>query len=179
METATQFPIIKWAQRKDRLYITIDVVHSEKPTIEIIEGTKLKYLGMSGSKKYAFEIELHDEVVKEESKYTLDSRNIFLNIKKKTSGPHWPSLTKNNVKYKWIQVDWAYYVEEDEEEEGSQPNFDGQDFGDLGGEMDEDDEPPKDECGCGHEHGKEHEHHHEEGQSAEKKADLADLDKEQ
>jgi hypothetical protein len=178
METTSQFPIIKWAQRKDCLYITIDVVHTEKPTIEIIDGKKLKYIGTSASKKYAFEIELHDEVVKEESKYTLDSRNIFLNIKKKTSGPHWPSLT--TVKYKWIQVDWAYFVEEDEEEEATQPNFDGQDFGDLGGEMDEDDEPPKGECGCGHDHDHEHEHeNHQEEANADKKADLSDLDKEQ
>ena len=134
----------------------------------------------------AFEIEFNDEVVKEESKYTLDSRNIFLKIKKKTSGPYWPRLTKDNVKYQWIQVDWAYYTEEDEEGEVAQPNFDGQDFGDLGGEMDEDDEPPKDECGCGHDHDHAHEHAHEhqegdkkEEGNADKKADLSDLDKEQ
>ena len=187
MEGKTQFPILKWAQRKDLLYITINVVHTDKPTVEIIDGKTLKYAGSDGVKKYAFEIEFNDEVVKEESKYTLDSRNIFLKIKKKTSGPYWPRLTKDNVKYQWIQVDWAYYTEEDEEDEVAQPNFDGQDFGDLGGEMDEDDEPPKDECGCGHDHDHAHEHAHEpqeggdkkEEGNADKKADLSDLDKEQ
>jgi hypothetical protein len=52
--------------------------------------------------------------------------------------------------------------------------------------MDEDDEPPKDECGCGHDHDHAHEHAHEQQEgdkkeegSADKKADLSDLDKEQ
>ena len=39
MTSKTQFPILKWAQRKDKLFITINVVHSKKPTIEI-DGKK-------------------------------------------------------------------------------------------------------------------------------------------
>ena len=81
--TGSQFPILKWAQRKDRLYITILVVHTKKPTIEIIENKTLKYSGTDGQKNYAFEIELFDEVLKEESKYNLEARNVFLNIKKR------------------------------------------------------------------------------------------------
>lgn len=157
----TQFPILKWAQRKDRLFITINVVHSSKPSVDILEGKKLKYAGTDGKTQYAFEIELYDEVLKEESKYNLDARTIFLNLKKKTEGPYWPRLLKENLKYQWIQVDWVYYVDEDEEEEAKQPNFDGQDFGNLNDELDEDDEVQEDKK--------------EEG---EKKADLSDLDKE-
>ena len=157
----TQFPILKWAQRKDRLFITINVVHSSKPSVDIVEGKKLKYAGTDGKTQYAFEIELYDEVLKEESKYNLDARTIFLNLKKKTEGPYWPRLLKENLKYQWIQVDWVYYVDEDEEEEAKQPNFDGQDFGNLNNELDEDDEVQEDKK--------------EEG---EKKADLSDLDKE-
>lgn len=163
-----QFPILKWAQRKDRLFITINVVHTQKPIVEIIEGKKLKYSGTDGATNYAFEIEFYDEVVKDESKYNLDARTIFLIIKKKTEGPHWPRLLKENLKYQWIQVDWAYYADEDEEEEAKKPNFDGQDFGDL--EMDEDDEKPEE---------KKEDEKKEEEQKEEKKADLSDLDKEE
>ena len=138
--TGTQNPILKWAQRKDRLYLTIMVVHTKKPTIDIIDNKTLKYSGTDGVKNYAFEIELFDEVIKEESKYNLDARNVFLNIKKKKEGPYWERLTKDSVKRHWIEVDWIYYTEEDEEEEAKQPDFAGQDFGDMG-EMDEDDEP--------------------------------------
>ena len=74
-----QFPTLKWAQRKDKLYITINVVHSKKPIIEI-KGKKMKYEGTDGIKNYSFEIELYDEIDTENSKYTLDTRNIFLNL---------------------------------------------------------------------------------------------------
>ena len=169
----TQFPILKWAQRKNCLYITINVVHTTKPKVDIVDGNKLIYSGTDGLKKYAFEIELFDEVNKDESKYNLDSRNAFLNIKKKTEGPFWPRLTKDNIKRQWIQVDWTYFVEEeDDDERPPAPNFDGMNFGNPD-EMDEDDELKDDhECDCGHEH-----HHHDEHKDEEKKTDLSDLDK--
>ena len=53
-----QFPTLKWAQRKDKLYITINVVHSKKPKIEI-NGKKMKYEGTDGTKNYSFDIELY------------------------------------------------------------------------------------------------------------------------
>ena len=184
MATKTQFPILKWAQRKDKLFITINVVHSKKPTIEI-EGKKMKYQGTDGTINYSFDIELYDEIDKENSKYTLDARNIFLKLKKKKEGPYWPRLTSDKVKYHWIEVDWVYFTEEDEEEEAKEPNFEGQDFGDMGGEMDEDDKPDepeeakkeekKDE-GTNTEEKKEEKA---EEKKEEKKVDLSDLDKDE
>ena len=181
MASKTQFPILKWAQRKDKLFITINVVHSKKPTIEI-EGKKMKYQGIDGNINYAFDIELYDEIDKENSKYTLDARNIFLKLKKKTEGPYWPRLTTDKVKYHWIEIDWVYFTEEDEEEEAKEPNFEGQDFGDMGGEMDEDDKPDEPQ-----EEKKEEEKKDEtkateekkEEKPEEKKADISDLDKDE
>ena len=43
----------------------------------------MKYQGTDGNINYAFDIELYDEIDKENSKYTLDARNIFLKLKKK------------------------------------------------------------------------------------------------
>ena len=144
-EQKTQFPILKWAQRKDKLFITISVVHSKKPIVDLTDGKRIKYQGTDGTVNYAFDIELYDEINKEESKYTLESRNIFLNLKKKTSGPYWPRLIKDEKKYHWIEVDWMYYAEEDEEDEATNPNKPGQGFDDMpdmgDDEMDEDDEP--------------------------------------
>ena len=142
-ETKTQFPMLKWAQRKDRLFVTINVVHSKKPIVDLTDGKRIKYQGTDGTVNYAFDIELYDEISKEESKYTLESRNIFLNLKKKTSGPYWPRLLKDEKKYHWIEVDWMYFTEEDEEDEATNPVKPGQGFDDMPdmGEMDEDDEP--------------------------------------
>ena len=53
----TQFPILKWAQRKDRLFITINVVHSAKPTVDVVDGKKVSYKGTDGKTQYAFEID--------------------------------------------------------------------------------------------------------------------------
>ena len=181
MASKTQFPIIKWAQRKDKLFITINVVHSKKPTIEI-EGKKMKYQGTDGNINYAFEIELYDEIDKENSKYTLDARNIFLKLKKKTEGPYWPRLTTDKVKYHWIEIDWVYFTEEDEEEEAKEPNFEGQDFGDMGGEMDEDDKPDEPQEEKKEEEKKDEAQNTEEKKEEkpeEKKADISDLDKDE
>ena len=133
-----QFPTLKWAQRKDKLYLTINVVHSKKPSIEI-KGKKMKYEGTDGTKNYSFDIELYDEIDTENSKYTLDTRNIFLNLKKKKEGAYWPRLTSEKAKYHWIEIDWNYFVDdEDEEEEAKEPNFEGKNLSEINAEKNED-----------------------------------------
>ena len=79
--STNQFPTLKWAQRKDKLYLTINVIHSKTPTIEI-KGKKMKYEGTDGTKNYSFDIELYDEIDTENSKYTLDTIGRVL-LKKK------------------------------------------------------------------------------------------------
>jgi prostaglandin-E synthase len=121
----TIIPSIKWAQRKDKVFITIDVVEVKNPMIDIVDGRVLKFQGSDKSHTYSFEVELYEEVDKEESKFALDTRNIFLNIKKKTKGAYWPRLTKATGKLNWVGVDWRYYIDEDDEDEETQqgPNF--------------------------------------------------------
>ena len=136
--STNQFPVLKWAQRKDKLYLTIKVIHTKKPSIEI-KGKKMKYSGTDGTKNYSFEIELFDEIDVENSKYTLDTRNIFLNLKKKKAGDYWPRLTSEKIKYHWIEIDWNYFVDdEDEEEEAKEPNFEGENLNEINGEINED-----------------------------------------
>ena len=136
--STNQFPTLKWAQRKDKLYLTINVIHSKTPTIEI-KGKKMKYEGTDGTKNYSFDIELYDEIDTENSKYTLDTRNIFLNLKKKKEGAYWPRLTSEKVKYHWIEIDWNYFVDdEDEEEEAKEPNFEGKNLSEINAEKNED-----------------------------------------
>jgi hypothetical protein len=43
METKTTIPQTKWAQRKDKLFITIDVVDIKNPVIDIVDGRILKF----------------------------------------------------------------------------------------------------------------------------------------
>lgn len=163
-------PSLKWAERKDKLYITIELNDVKDPVIELTEDNRLKFTGVSGGKTYSFDYELYADVNKEESKWTLDARNIFLNIKKKEKGPYWNYLTKDKKKNNKIHLDWNFYVEEDEEDEnmnmgGGFPGMMGgndfmnmgglggmggmgmPDMGDMGGmdDLDEDDVPEKKE----------------------------------
>lgn len=121
-------PNCKWAQRKDRIYLTIDAVDVKTPQIDIVDGKILKFKGKDKEGIYAFELELYDEVVKEESKFSLDGRNIFLNIKKQTKGPYWPRITKIKQKLNWLQNDWRNYIDEEEEHEGRKPIFPGNEY---------------------------------------------------
>ena len=160
-----QFPTLKWAQRKDKLYITINVVHSKKPIIET-KGKKMKYEGTDGTKNYSFEIELYDEIDTENSKYTLDTRNIFFNLKKKKSGDYWPRLTFDKVKFHWIEIDWNYFVDEDEEEEAKEPNFEGKNLNEISENLDNEEENTN-------------EKNEKKVEKMLEKADISDLDKEE
>lgn len=141
------FPEIKWAQRKDRLFVTIELADFENQKIDLTPDGSLKfqyvlflplyllkYLYLvfnvfafvniiifraeSHNNLYAFEIQLFDEVDVDQSKWNTKGRNIILNIaKKNTDAEHWPRLTKDKIKNSHIQIDWSKWVDEDEEDE--------------------------------------------------------------
>jgi prostaglandin-E synthase len=118
-------PHVKWAQRKDRLYITIEVENLKSPILELSNEGRIsfKYLfilkirGTADDVNYVFDLTFYGEISKEDSKISLENRNIFLEIKKKTAGPHWPRLTKESGKLNYLHFDFAHFVEEDEEDE--------------------------------------------------------------
>lgn len=152
MQKTAVNPQLKWAQRKDKTYITFDLIEVQDPQIDIVDGKVLKFSGSDKNHTYSLELELFEEISKEDSKYVFATRNIFLILKKKEKGPHWPRLTKNAGKLNFINVDWNLYCDEDDEEEGQvqQPNFGNfgqeQSFPGMGmeDEMDDEDDVPID-----------------------------------
>jgi prostaglandin-E synthase len=117
-ESKPIFPDLKWAQRKDRLFVTIDIPDCEKPVIDLKPEGRLTFNGNIKEKKYQIDLELFADVIIEESKWNLKGRNILLNIyKKDKENEYWPRLTKIKMKHPHIQVDWSKYIEEDEENE--------------------------------------------------------------
>lgn len=153
-------PNIKWAERKDKIFVTIELNEVKDPKIDITEDNHLTFTGVAEGKTYSIDLELFGEVVKSESKWTLDTRNIFLDIKKKTKGPYWNYLNKDKKKHNFIHVDWNRFIDEDEEDEkpemGGFPGMGGMgnnfmdmggmgDMGDMGDMPDEDDEEPRKE----------------------------------
>jgi hypothetical protein len=113
-------PNIKWAERKDKLFVTIQLDEVKDAKIDIIDEKVLFFSGTSAGKSYELSLDLFDEVVKADSKWTLDTRNIFMTLQKKNKGPYWHFINKDKKKYQYIHVDWALYVDEDEEDQLNQ-----------------------------------------------------------
>ena len=117
-----KFPYLSWGQKSDNVYITINVIHTKEPSI-IFSDKKLKYSGSDGYFYYEFEIELYEEVFSKQCQIKQQNRYITIILKKKRNSV-WKRLIKENKRVNWIQTDWNYYTEDDqnseEEEEGIQ-----------------------------------------------------------
>ena len=148
MEGTKLFPDLKWAQQRDRVFITIEVPELTDTKISLKEKT-LHLEGESNKKSYEADIEFFAEVVVDESKWNEKGRYLIMNISKKDkeAEEYWPRLTSEKIKNPHIKVDWSKWV--DEEEEAPEPDEGGQwdpsqmqDFnmGDFGGDSDDEDE---------------------------------------
>ena len=163
---STKFPDLKWAQRKDRVFITIDLPDVQNHKIDLNPDGKLQFEGLVKEQKYSIDLDLFKEVIMEESKWNLKGRNILLNIvKKDQDDEYWPRLTKEKIKHTHIKVDWDKWIEEDDE--NGAPNAD------LGGDFDPDN--MQDFMGQNYEDSDDEEEEETPGPE-EAKADLDDLD---
>lgn len=157
-----RLPPIKWAQRKDRVFLTIEVRDIKGEKVDL-QPESLKFSGVSDGQTYEFNLNFFDEVSVEvmriiflwkESKWNIIGFAMqFILVKKDASKEYWKRLTKETVKFQHIQVlvfriniqvDWIKYVDEDDEqEEGGKglEDWDQNKFNDFqGGGRDEDDE---------------------------------------
>lgn len=113
--TQKKFPYLSWRQKSDNVYITINVIHTKAPSI-IFSDKKLKYSGSDGYFYYEFEIELYEEVFANQCQINRQNRYITLILKKKRNN-EWKRLIKENKRVNWIQTDWNYYTEDDQNSE--------------------------------------------------------------
>ncbi|XP_069111175.1 prostaglandin E synthase 3-like isoform X2 [Argopecten irradians] len=156
-------PAVVWAQRKDKIYLTINLEDSKETTINISEN-EFHFKGKGGPEKKAYEVKLEffNEVIPSDSKYQVLPRNVPCVIKKKEEGVFWPRLVKEKQKVHWIKTDFARWKDEDDsdfdEEEpmdlnemmqnmggmggmGGMEGMDGKDEGSLSEDSDDDDLP--------------------------------------
>ncbi|KAL4423659.1 hypothetical protein ABPG75_000960 [Micractinium tetrahymenae] len=161
-------PTVLWAQRADRLLLTIDLQNCKDPQISIsndaaAKAGKLTFRGSAVSHAtgpeahtYQLDLQFYGEIDESDIKQHTTERTITLVIAKKPPHEHWPRLLKPAGKTAPnIKVDWDKWVDEDEEDEAQDPmggfdlsalqNF--QNFGaggmggmDMGGELSDDEE---------------------------------------
>ena len=79
--TETNIPTCLWAQRKDCVYVTVDVPDCKDEEITVADD-KLTFKGTSGDKQYACEMVLHAAIKADGSKYAVKARNIAFYLEK-------------------------------------------------------------------------------------------------
>jgi len=109
-------PPIRWAQRKDRVFLTVELRDIKNEKVEWLSPSELKFSGTSDGKAYGCTINLFADSNIEESKWNVSGLHMQFNLKKKED-TFWKRLTKEDKKYTHIAVDWSKWVDEDEEEE--------------------------------------------------------------
>ncbi|CAK60448.1 unnamed protein product (macronuclear) [Paramecium tetraurelia] len=142
-------PIVKWAQRKDNVFLTVEVRDLKDEKVELTTSS-LKFSASAEGVNYVFEINFFADVVVEESKWTNYGLNVrFILSKKDKTASYWTRLIKEPHKLQYLQVDWTKYIDEDDEAEEGGKGLDDWDQNkfqnfDQGG-ADEDDEEAEEE----------------------------------
>lgn len=140
-----------WAQRHDKLYITLEVfgVKEEKITLS---KDKLTFSGIrtDDNAKMAVELDFYAEVDPENSQQSISPRNVSFILKKADdTQPYWPRLVKTAQKLHYIHIDFSKWVDEDDESEDPKADnfdfpgmssFDPSQFAGFGGSGDMDEE---------------------------------------
>lgn len=128
-------PRVLWAQRHDRVYLTIEVFGVKEETINLTANS-LEFTGIRSedNAKFAVHLEFFDAIDPEESKKSISGRNVaFILMKEKDDQPYWPRLVKDTKKMHYIAIDFAKWCDEDEE--GEKGAEDLGNFGGMGGGM--------------------------------------------
>lgn len=145
-------PPVLWAQRADKLFLTIEIEDCKNPDIKL-EKDKLYFKGKSDSiqhdadhSQHELDIGFYKPINVEESKYAIRARAIeFVVIKEEPEW--WPRLLKDSTKRHWLKIDFANWKDEDDSEDesggapgmpgmgGGQPDFSEfmQQFGNMSG----------------------------------------------
>ncbi|KAF4377166.1 hypothetical protein G4B88_009158 [Cannabis sativa] len=130
----SRHPSVKWAQRSDKLYITIDLPDAQDVKLKLEPEGKFLFSAISGADKipYELDLDLFDKVDVNESKASVGLRNIRYLVKK-SEDKWWSRLLKQAGKAPvFLKVDWEKWVDEDEEHENNNKEVENDmDFGDL------------------------------------------------
>ncbi|XP_057538920.1 co-chaperone protein p23-1-like isoform X2 [Amaranthus tricolor] len=123
----SRHPSVKWAQRSDKIYITIELPDASDVKLKLEPAGKFFFSAVKDGNPYEVDIELLDKVNVEESKYNIGVRHIVYVIQK-AEKKWWSRLIKQDGKPPvFLKVDWDKWVDEDEENE-SHLDYDDMDF---------------------------------------------------
>ncbi|RYR01669.1 hypothetical protein Ahy_B06g080538 isoform B [Arachis hypogaea] len=131
----SRHPEVKWAQRVDKVYVTVQLPDSKNAKVDLTPDGTFTFSASAGSadNQYELKLELFDKVNVEESKINVGVRSIFCVVQKAEEG-WWKRLLRAEGKPPhYVKVDWDKWVDEDEEEGAGEPDLGGMDFSKFGG----------------------------------------------
>jgi hypothetical protein len=122
--TSVMTPTVLWAQRPDRLYLTIELWEAENVKMAFPDSTHFSFEAQSGQQAYKLSLEFYGAVkttfataAEDEAgdvKSVITNRHITLEVMKESSGAYWPRLLKASGKNHFIKTDFDKWVDEDE-----------------------------------------------------------------
>ncbi|XP_008775907.2 uncharacterized protein OsI_027940-like [Phoenix dactylifera] len=130
----SRHPEVKWAQRVDKVYITIQLPDAKDAKVNLEPDGIFTFSATAGAEKnlYELKMDLYDKVNVEGSKINTGVRSIFCVVEKVEKG-WWKKLLRGDEKTPhYVKVDWDKWVDEDDDGPG-ELDLGGMDFSNFGG----------------------------------------------
>lgn len=115
-------PVVLWAQRQDKLLLTIEIEDCKEPEVKLDKDT-LFFKGKSDSirrdadhNEHQLQIEFYKPIKAEDSKHVVRARGLEFVIAKEELA-WWPRLLKDTKKQHWLKVDFPKWKDEDDSDD--------------------------------------------------------------
>jgi len=118
-------PKVEWAQRKDKVLLTVFVEDCKDEKISVQENS-FSFSGKGGKEKkeYAVNLEFFGEIDASKWEQKNFGRNFYFSLTKKdTTAPFWPRLTKGTQKLHFLKTDFGRWRDEDDSEEEEKEDY--------------------------------------------------------
>ncbi|KAJ8623212.1 hypothetical protein MRB53_031741 [Persea americana] len=133
----SRHPEVKWAQRLDKVYITLLLPDAKNVKVNLEPDGVFAFSATAGAENHFYELKLNlfDKVNVEESRINTGARSIFC-VVEKAKKVWWNKLLCGDEKTPhYVKVDWDKWVDEDDDDNNGPPNdldLGGMDFSKLG-----------------------------------------------
>ncbi|KAG1338275.1 putative co-chaperone protein p23-1 [Cocos nucifera] len=123
-EINRRHPIVKWAQRSDKIYLTVELPDAKDVNLKLEPEGKFNFSANKDGVSYEVDLELFDKVNTKESKFNIGTRSIGYVIKK-AEKKWWSRLLKGEGKPPaFLKVDWDKWIDEEDENEKAKDDMD-------------------------------------------------------
>jgi len=123
--TVTVAPQVLWAQRKDKLYLTVKLENCKDPSVDLKSNSlHFKGKGGTGNTDHEFSMEFNKDINVEDSKYGSNGREILFTLPKTEEAQgFWPRLLKDSKKVHYLKTDFDKWRDEDDSDVDEQEDF--------------------------------------------------------